>query len=97
MAFGRVGAYVGALTAGSLLKRTLLSIGAFVLGSAAFVTLASLILVSIVRGVFPSHAAGAKSTSQRDEADSASGTKEGAKVLKPRKTKSATDESNKDE
>lgn len=36
---------------GSLLRRTLLHVAAFVLGSAAFVTVASFVLVSVARGV----------------------------------------------
>lgn len=40
---------------GSLLQRTLLHIALFVLGSASVVTLASVLLVSTAKAVFPSH------------------------------------------
>ena len=42
-------------TEGSLLKRTLLHVSAFVLGSLAFLGIASLVLTSIASSVLPSH------------------------------------------
>jgi hypothetical protein len=42
-------------TEGSLLKRTLLHVSAFVLGSMAFLGIASLVLTSIASSVLPSH------------------------------------------
>jgi hypothetical protein len=42
-------------TEGSLLKRTLLHVSAFVLGSLAFLGTASLVLTSIASSVLPSH------------------------------------------
>ena len=41
------------LNEGSLLRRTLLHVATFVLGSVAFVSLVSLILVSVARGLVP--------------------------------------------
>jgi hypothetical protein len=41
------------LNEGSLLRRTLLHVATFVLGSVAFVSLVSLLLVSIARGLTP--------------------------------------------
>jgi len=94
------------LTAGSLLKRTLLSVGAFVVGSAAFVTIASLVLVSVARGVLPSQPSSSSSSStQQGDSDSV-GIKTGSKLLRPKKgraggddgpSKSSGDDSNKDE
>ncbi len=48
--------FIGSLSEGSLLRRTLLCVGTFALGSAAFVTLVSFLLVSVARAVLPSHA-----------------------------------------
>jgi hypothetical protein len=45
------------LNEGSLLRRTLLHVVTFVVGSVAFVSLVSLLLVSVVRGIVP-HAPG---------------------------------------
>jgi hypothetical protein len=42
---------------GSLLRRILLHVGTFVLGSAAFIGLVSFVLVSIAKGVVSPHAA----------------------------------------
>ena len=38
---------------GSLLRRTLLHIGTFVAGSVAFIGVASIVLVSVVKGLLP--------------------------------------------
>jgi len=38
---------------GSLLRRTLVHVGTFVLGSVAFIGLMSVVLVSIARGILP--------------------------------------------
>ena len=48
MALPRIG-----FNEGSLLRRTLLHVGTFVLGSAAFIGLLSFVLVSIARGLVP--------------------------------------------
>ena len=52
MALPRVG-----FNEGSLLRRTLLHVGTFVLGSVAFISLVSFMLVSIARGLVSPHAA----------------------------------------
>jgi hypothetical protein len=44
---------------GSLLRRTLLHVGTFVLGSVAFIGLLSFVLVSIAKGIVSPHADGA--------------------------------------
>ena len=75
---------------GSLLRRTLLHIGTFVVGSVAFITLVSFVLVSVVRGLLP-QAPGATDAvaEQKGEESSkpakASGSKPGSKkvVLSP--------------
>ncbi len=52
---------------GSLLRRTLLFVGTFLLGSAAFIGLVSFVLVSIARGlVAPPHAEAATSGADVD-------------------------------
>ena len=38
---------------GSLLRRTLLHVGTFVLGSVAFISLVSFVLVSVAKGLLP--------------------------------------------
>lgn len=48
---------IGSLNEGSLLRRTALYVGTFVLGSLAFVALMSVVLVSIAKAILPSHAA----------------------------------------
>lgn len=42
------------LNEGSLLRRTVLHVAAFVLGTAAFLALASFLLVTILKGLMPS-------------------------------------------
>ena len=50
-----LGARLASWNEGSLLRRTLFHVGTFVLGSVAFLAIASLILVSIAKGLLPSH------------------------------------------
>ncbi|WP_437780308.1 hypothetical protein [Sorangium sp. So ce1097] len=45
--------WIGRLNEGSLLRRTLMYIGTFVLGSLTFVGVMSLVLVSVARAVLP--------------------------------------------
>jgi len=90
MTLGKVGAWLSTLMAGSLLKRTLVSVGAFVLGSAAFVTVVSLVLVSVARGVFPQHGTSSSSSSEADT--TSAGTKSGSKVTKSKKGRAGSDE-----
>jgi hypothetical protein len=47
---------IGNLSEGSLLRRTLLVVGTFVLGSGAFVAIVSLVLVTLAKSVLPPHA-----------------------------------------
>lgn len=47
--------WIGKLNEGSLLRRTLLHIGMFVLGSACFVALVSVALVTTTKALLPSH------------------------------------------
>src|SRR5262249_35165987 len=104
---GRVGTWLSALMTGSLLKRTLVSVGAFVVGSAAFVTITSLVLVSVARGVLPSHSGSGSASSSTQQSDSDS-TKSSSKTIKPKKgrtgasgddapTKPGSDDSKQDE
>ncbi|MGK4009262.1 hypothetical protein WMF31_42070 [Sorangium sp. So ce1036] len=51
--------WIGSLNEGSLLRRTLLHVGTFVLGSLTFVGVISLVLVSIAKAVLPPHGDGA--------------------------------------
>lgn len=54
---------------GSLLRRTLVHVGTFALGSAAFIALLSFMLVSIARSLLPSHAPkGAADSAQKADA-----------------------------
>jgi hypothetical protein len=57
----------GLLNEGSLLRRTLVHIGTFVLGSLAFVGLLSFLLVSIAKGLLPAHEDKAASASAKDD------------------------------
>ncbi len=67
-----------------------MSVAAFVIGSAAFVTFASFVLVSIARGVLPSPSSASTATAQRDDADPV--VLKGPKTAKPpRKARGAED------
>jgi len=73
------------LNEGSLLRRTLLHVVTFVVGSVAFVSLVSLILLSVVRGIVP-HGDGA--TADGEDGDTSSkpglaGAKPGIAGVKP--------------
>ena len=65
---------------GSLLRRTLVHVGAFVLGSVAFIGLMSLVLVSIARGVLPKEGSGADSAT---DGSSSAKTSKGSVVKTP--------------
>jgi hypothetical protein len=58
----------GALNEGSLLRRTLLHVGTFVLGSLAFVGLLSFLLVSIAKGLLPAHGDNAAPVKEKEVA-----------------------------
>lgn len=49
---------------GSLLRRTLLHVGTFVLGSTAFIALTSFVLVSIAKGLVSPHAGSVATTDE---------------------------------
>lgn len=62
------------LNEGSLLRRTVLHVGAFVLGTAAFLALASFLLVTIMKSVLPSE----QSASSDDSGETATSAKPAA-------------------
>ena len=78
---------------GSLLRRTLLHVGTFVVGSVAFISLVSFVLVSVVKGLMP-HEPGASDT-VADQADE-NGKPGKPSVIKPIK-KSAPSAPSKDD
>jgi hypothetical protein len=55
------------LNEGSLLRRTVLHVGAFVLGTAAFLALASFLLVTIMKSVLPSEQSDSAASSDSEE------------------------------
>jgi len=77
---------IGKLNEGSLLRRTVLTVGTFVLGSVTFVALVSLLLVSIAKAVLPSRGEDADS---RDKEDDAIAAEEGTTTGKPVSAKPA--------
>jgi hypothetical protein len=83
------------LNEGSLLRRTLLHVATFVLGSVAFVSLVSLILVSVARGLTPRAGDHDATTADGEDGEPAAkpglpGTKPGIPGMKPGiKTKKA--------
>jgi hypothetical protein len=60
-----------------LLRRTLVHIGTFVLGSIAFVSLMSFVLVSIARGLLPSAEAVQDAQAEQGESGDGSASKSG--------------------
>jgi hypothetical protein len=78
MALPRVG-----FNEGSLLRRTLVHIGTFLLGSIAFVSLMSFVLVSIAKGLVPRSStttAQATAEQQGDDGDAKGGKTSGPKA-----------------
>ncbi|WP_437599775.1 hypothetical protein WMF28_43850 [Sorangium sp. So ce590] len=65
---------------GSLLRRTLVYIGTFVLGSLTFVGVTSLVLVSVAKTVLPPHGAdgSASDTAEQAEGEATTGTSKSA-------------------
>ena len=61
--------WIGRLNEGSLLRRTLMVIGTFVLGSLTFVGVMSLVLVSIAKAVLPPHGAEGSASDAAEEAE----------------------------
>ncbi len=70
---------------GSLLRRTLVHVGTFVLGSIAFVGLMSFILVSVAQGLLPRPDAAQDTAAE--QAESGSSTKTGKAAVKTPLTK----------
>ncbi|MEZ4299081.1 MAG: hypothetical protein R3B70_29300 [Polyangiaceae bacterium] len=63
------------LNEGSLLRRTALHVAAFVLGTAAFLAIASFVLITVMKSVLPSEeAASGSSSGSDDSAESAPAT-----------------------
>lgn len=62
--------WIGRLNDGSLLRRTLLYIGTFALGSLTFVGVMSLVLVSVARAVLPPRDADGSAADSTEEARS---------------------------
>ncbi|MGK3968101.1 hypothetical protein WMF38_28540 [Sorangium sp. So ce118] len=60
--------WIGRLNEGSLLRRTLMYIGTFVLGSLTFVAVMSIVLVSVAKAVLPPRDDGSAAETT-DEAD----------------------------
>lgn len=58
--------FIGSLSEGSLLRRTLLCVGTFALGSAAFVALVSFVLVTVAKAVLPSPASAEAPAAKED-------------------------------
>ncbi|HVK67471.1 MAG TPA: hypothetical protein VM694_23455 [Polyangium sp.] len=85
-----------AFNEGSLLQRTLLYVGTFVVGSIGFVALASLLVVTIAKSVLPargeaSEASEASESSSDKPAEVAAATpgKPTGKIPRPKRSKSA--------
>src|SRR5262245_30742298 len=79
--FGRALAWIGEQTQGTLLRRTIIHVVTFVVGSAMFVTLMSVVLVSVAKGVLPNHA-----EADKDDSDTpASTSKPTSRVKSPAK------------
>ena len=66
------------LNEGSLVRRTVLHVAAFVLGTAAFLALASFLLVTIMKGLLPSEKEKSASASGDDASEEASSSTPGA-------------------
>ncbi|WP_148314647.1 hypothetical protein [Sorangium cellulosum] len=66
--------WIGRLDEGSLLRRTLMYVGTFVLGSLTFVGVMSLLLVSVAKTVLPPHGAeGAADAADEAEGEATTG------------------------
>ena len=65
----------GGFNEGSLLRRTLLHIGTFAVGTAAFVAIVSFVLVTAAKSLLPSHGAKADSATKKDDTAASSGFK----------------------
>ncbi len=80
--------FIGSLSEGSLLRRTLLCVGTFALGSTAFVALLSFLLVTVARAVLPSPASTEAAKEDVEAAEEPAGTTAKTPPVKlPRGTK----------
>lgn len=70
----------GGFNEGSLLRRTLLHVGTFAVGTAAFVAIVSFVLVTAAKSLLPSHGAKADSATKKDDT---AATAEGEAPAKP--------------
>jgi hypothetical protein len=78
------------LNEGSLLRRTILHVGAFVLGTAAFLAVASFLLVTIMKSVLPSEQSDSAAPSDSEEETATTAKPSTAKPPRPpRKKRSA--------
>lgn len=86
----------GVFSEGSLLRRTLIHVATFAIGSLAFVALLSFLLVSIATSLLPSRAPkpGADAAQSADPAEEEAGTRPtSAKLPKPKKPRAGIVES----
>lgn len=85
-------ALLSSFNEGSLLRRTLLHVGTFVLGSMALLAIMSLVLVSIARGVFPGAEEKEKEKGEVVDIAVSASPKSGSGVVKPPRKRKAADE-----
>jgi len=77
------------LNEGSLVRRTVLHVGAFVLGTAAFLALASFLLVTMLRGLLPSDKSASGDDDPADDSAQTAPTGGKATTRPPRKKRGA--------
>src|SRR5829696_2431106 len=71
------------LNEGSLLRRTVLHVGAFVVGTAAFLAIASFLLMTLMKGLLPSDKSASEKGDDSSEESAQNGSTTGTKPLKP--------------
>lgn len=71
------------LNEGSLLRRTALHVGAFVLGTAAFLALSSFLLMTLMKGLLPSEKSAAAADESSEEAAASPGSSSRASGSRP--------------
>ncbi|MRG93950.1 hypothetical protein [Polyangium spumosum] len=74
-----------AFNEGTLLQRTLLYVGTFVVGSIGFVALASLIVVSVAKSVLPARGEGGEDGADKPSEVAASPGKPTSKIPRPKR------------
>ena len=87
----------GGFHEGSLLRRTLLYVGTFAVGSLAVVTLLSFTLVSLAKTLLPSQkpkadASSAQKADAPDDGETSAGKSGSPKLIKPKRTRGAITE-----